>query len=173
MRKRFYVFALMFALPAGLYAAMVYQGGGAGKAQPAKPAAGAASAHVTVAAAELQWTPMFLGLERAVVSGDPNASGVPFVMRLRAKKGATIPAHWHPTDENITVLAGTLRLGVGDKLDPMALHALTAGTYSFMPKNTRHFGTFTPGSVIQIHGTGPFLLNFVNPADDPRKPATP
>ncbi len=167
MKNKLAVFLLLLALPAGLYAA--YQG--AGKAQPAKPAAGAATAHVTVAAGELQWTPLFLGLERAVVSGDPNAPGVPFVIRLRAKKGATVPAHWHPVDENVTVLAGTLRLGLGDKYDPKALHALTAGTYSFMPKNTRHFGTFTPGSVIQVHGTGPFLLNFVNPADDPRKPA--
>ena len=167
MRKRFYLFALMIVLPAGLCAA--YQG--AGKAQPAKLAAAAASAHVTVTAAELQWTPMFLGIERAVVSGDPNAPG-PFVMRLRAKTGASIPAHWHPADENVTVLSGTLKLGMGDKFDAKALHAMTAGTYGFMPKNMRHFGTFSPGSVIQIHGMGPFVLNFVNPADDPRKPAT-
>ena len=168
MKKRFYLFALMIALSTGLCAA--YQG--AGKAQPAKPASAAASAHITVAAGELQWSPMFLGLERAAVSGDSNAVGVPFVIRLRAKKGASVPAHWHPVDENITVLAGTLKLGMGDKFDPKALHAMAAGTYSFMPKNTRHFGTFSPGSVIQVHGTGPFVLNFVNPADDPRKPAT-
>ncbi len=173
MRKRFYTFALVIALPAGLYAAYQGAGGaGAGKAQPAKPAAAAASTHVTVPAGELQWTPMFLGLERAVVSGDPDKPG-PFVIRLRAKVGATVPAHWHPVDEHITVLSGTLRLGMGDKYDPKALHVLTAGTYSFMPKNVRHFGTFTPGSVIQVHGTGPFVLNFVNPAEDPRKPATP
>ncbi len=171
MRKRFYMLALVIALPVALYAAIVYQGGqGAGKAQPAKAAA-ASSAHVTVAAGELQWTPMFLGLERAVVSGDPSAPGAAFVIRLRAKVGATVPAHWHPVDENVTVLVGTLRLGMGDKYDPKALHALAAGTYSFMPKNTRHFGTFAPGTVIQVHGTGPFLLNFVNPADDPRKAA--
>ena len=167
MKKHLYLFALMILLPAGLYAA--YQG--AGKAPPAKPAAATASAHVTVAAAELQWTPMFLGLERAVISGDPDKPG-PFVMRLRAMKGASVPAHWHPTDENITVLTGTLKLGVGDKLDLKALHALNAGTYSFMPKNMRHFGTFSPGSVLQVHGMGPFVLNFVNPADDPSKPAT-
>ncbi|MGH9556092.1 MAG: cupin domain-containing protein, partial [Terriglobales bacterium] len=72
-------------------------------------------------------------------------------------------------DETVTVLSGTLTLGTGDKYDAKALHALYPGSYSFMPKNTRHFGTFAPGTVIQIHGVGPFQLIFVNPADDPRK----
>ena len=31
--------------------------------------------------------------------------------------GYKIPAHWHPTDEQVTVLSGTLALGMGDKLD--------------------------------------------------------
>ena len=166
MRKWLFTLVLLIALPAGLLAA--YQG--AGKAAAAKPAAATAAAHVTVAASELKWTPSFLGLERAGVSGDPDKPG-PFVMRLRAKAAAAVPAHFHPIDENVTILAGTLNLGLGDKFDAKALHTLAAGTYSFMPKNTRHFGSFAAGSVIQIHGMGPFTITFVNPADDPRKAA--
>lgn len=157
MKTRLYAVTAMIVLPACLYA--FYQGTPA--SAPPTPA------HFTADAASLKWEPMFLGLERAVVSGDPSKAG-PFVMRLRSVKAATIAAHWHPTDENVTVLKGTLKLGAGDKYDAKALHAMTAGAYSFMPANMRHFGTFAPGTVIQIHGVGPFVLNFVNPADDPR-----
>ncbi|MGH9603938.1 MAG: cupin domain-containing protein [Terriglobales bacterium] len=171
MKPRLYILVLAIALPVCLYAtAIVYEGGqGAGGAPAGKPAA---AAHFTAEASGLQWTPLFLGLERAVVSGDPAKPGVPFVMRLRASKGAQVPAHYHPVDENVTVLAGRLRLGKGDKYDAKALHAMTAGSYSFMPANMRHFGRFAPGTVVQIHGVGPFTITFVNPADDPRTAAT-
>jgi hypothetical protein len=52
---------------------------------------------------DLKWTPIIKGCDLAPVSGDPNAEGAPFVVRLRCVDGARIPAHWHPTDENVTV----------------------------------------------------------------------
>jgi hypothetical protein len=167
MRTRLYILALVIAVPASLFAA--YQC--AGQARAAKPGAAAAPAHVTVAAGELQWTPLFLGLERAVVSGDPDKAGAPYVMRVRAKTAAAVPAHWHPQDENVTVLAGTIKIGMGEKYDAKAAPPMAAGSYSFIPKTMRHFARHSAGSVIQIHGTGPFEIYFVNPADDPRKAA--
>jgi hypothetical protein len=32
----------------------------------------------------------------------------------------------------------------------------------------QHYGWSTGPTVIQIHGMGPFAINYVNPADDPR-----
>jgi len=32
-----------------------------------------------------------------------------------------------------------------------------------------HFAWFKGETIIQIHGEGPFQINYVNPADDPRK----
>ncbi|MCI0403081.1 MAG: cupin domain-containing protein [Acidobacteria bacterium] len=168
MKTRIFTLALLIALPAGVFAA--YQN--ASTTQPAKPAAAAVPEHVTVAPSELKWTPLFLGLESAVVSGDPAKAGAPFIMRVRARIAAAVPAHWHPQDENVTVLAGSIKLGMGDKYEEKALHALTAGSYTFLPKTARHFVFHAPGSVIQVHGTGPFELYFVNPAEDPRKPAS-
>jgi quercetin dioxygenase-like cupin family protein len=166
--RKLALFLFLILLPVCLLAA-AYQG--AGKAPAAKPAAAGAPVHVTVAASELKWTPLFLGLESAVVSGDPDKQGSPFIIRLRAKTAASVAPHWHPVDENLTVLAGTFNMGVGDKFDAKGLHAMTTGTYSFMPKNMRHFATFAPGTVMQVHGMGPFVINFVNPAVDPRKAA--
>ncbi|MGH9602279.1 MAG: cupin domain-containing protein [Terriglobales bacterium] len=167
MKNRLAFSLLLMVLPAGVWAA--YQG--AGKAQPAKSAAAAAPAHVTVGVSDLKWTPLFLGLESAVVSGDPSKAGAPFVMRVRARTVAAVPAHWHPMDENVTVLAGTIKIGMGDKYDEKAAHTIPTGAYTFVPKTMRHFAWHAPNSVIQIHGTGPFQLFFVNPAEDPRKAA--
>lgn len=169
MKNKLAILLLLFALPAGLFAA--YQGAGktgAGTPQAAMPA----TAHITVATRDLKWTPLFLGLETAVVAGDPAKAGAPFVMRVRARTAAAVPAHWHPMDENVTVLTGTVKIGMGEKYDAKAAPALAAGTYTLVPKNMRHFAWHAAGSVIQIHGTGPFELYFVNPAEDPRKAAS-
>ena len=64
------------------------------------------TAHGIVRSGDLKWTPIIKGCDLAAVSGDPNAEGSPFVVRLRCAAGAKIPAHWHPTDENVTVLKG-------------------------------------------------------------------
>jgi len=33
----------------------------------------------------------------------------------------------------------------------------------------RHYAMAKTAAVVQVHGTGPFVLNYVNPADDPSK----
>jgi hypothetical protein len=40
-----------------------------------------------------------------------------------------------------------------------------------MPAEMRHWGWMEGDTVVQVHGTGPFALNYVNPADDPRNAA--
>src|SRR6266849_9504498 len=69
-------------------------------------------AHKIVHFGDLKWTPIIKGCELAPVAGDFNAEGAPFVLRLRCADGTKIPAHWHPTDENVTVLKGTFLVGM-------------------------------------------------------------
>jgi hypothetical protein len=38
-----------------------------------------------------------------------------------------------------------------------------------MPQGVRHFAWAKGETVIQVSGIGPFEVNYVNPADDPRK----
>src|SRR5882762_9381710 len=73
---------------------------------------------------DLKWTPIFKGCELATVAGDPSAEGAPFVVRLRCADGAKIPAHWHPTDENATVLKGIFLVGMGEAFDETKLTAM-------------------------------------------------
>ena len=114
---------------------------------------------------DLKWTPIFKGCELATVAGDPSAEGAPFVVRLRCADGAKIPAHWHPTDENATVLKGIFLVGMGEAFDETKLTAMNVGNFAMMPKEMRHFGMAKGETIVQVHGAGPFKVNWVNPSD--------
>ena len=134
-------------------------------AGPAPP-----SQHVMVAPAAVTWgdAPPSLppGAKLAVISGDPSKA-VPFVIRAQMPAGYKIAPHWHPTDENVTVLSGTVALGMGEKFDEPAMTSLAAGGYAAMPAAMRHFFMAKTAATIQVHAMGPFAVNYVNPADDP------
>jgi ketosteroid isomerase-like protein/quercetin dioxygenase-like cupin family protein len=127
--------------------------------------------HEMVAPSALVWgdSPPGLpaGAKVAVVSGDPAQPG-PFVLRVMAPAGFTVPPHWHPTAEHLTVIAGTVAIGMGDKADPAAMTTLDAGGYAVLPADMRHTFVSTTASTFQVQGTGPFAITYVNPADDPR-----
>ena len=129
-------------------------------------------AHALVAPGTLKWGDAPPGLPAgarfAVVSGDPSKPG-PFVIRGQMPAGYRVPPHWHPAAENLTVLSGTVALGMGDTMDEKAMTTLAAGGYAVMPAEMRHAFMARTAATIQVHGTGPFAITYVNPADDPRK----
>lgn len=108
------------------------------------------------------------GVQMVILSGDPSKAGL-FAVRLKIPDGGKVAAHWHPTDENVTVVQGTFAAGMGDKFDESALHEFPAGSFIVMPKNMHHFATAKGETIVQVHAMGPFVLNYVDPADDPRK----
>ena len=134
--------------------------------------AAAPAAHVVVPASEVKWGPAPPGLpagtQAAVLEGDPTKAGVPFVVRLKFANGTTVAPHWHPTDENVTVLNGTLQVAMGEKLDESALKDLAAGSFVMMPKKMAHYARARGETTVQIHAMGPFAITYVNPKDDPR-----
>lgn len=129
--------------------------------------------HIATTAEELKWGPappaLPPGAELAVVSGDPSKAGEPFTIRAKFPDGYKVPPHWHPTDENVTVIQGTINIGMGDKFDESAAKQLPVGSFALMPGTMRHFAFASGETIVQIHGTGPFAVNYVNPADDPRR----
>jgi ketosteroid isomerase-like protein len=108
------------------------------------------------------------GAKLAVLMGDPTKAG-PFTIRGQLPAGYKIPAHWHPTDEYVTVLSGTFGIGMGEKFDEAALKDLNTGGFVALPATGRHFAMAKTATTIQVNGMGPFILNYVNPADDPSK----
>lgn len=128
--------------------------------------------HVSSTSADVKWgdAPPSLppGARLAVITGDPSKSE-PFTLRVQMPAGYRIAPHWHPTDEHVTVLSGTFAFGMGEKFDEKALRDLSAGGYTLMTATMPHYAIAKGPTVIQVHGVGPFVLNYVNPADDPSK----
>jgi quercetin dioxygenase-like cupin family protein len=125
--------------------------------------------HTIVAADSIQWKPLRPGAEIAVVSGDPNKDGSAFVVRFRYSSKSRIPPHWHPTDEHLTVLTGTFRIGMGERGEESAATSLTVGAYALLPAKLPHYAWADAGTTVQVHGIGPFVINYVNPEDDPNR----
>lgn len=135
------------------------------------PTGGQAAAHVFFDASAIKWIdpPPSLppGAKMAVVSGDPSQPG-PFVIRAQVPAGYKVPPHWHPGVENLTILSGTVAIGMGETWNDSGLQALPAGSFASLPAEMRHFFLARTAATFQVHGMGPFVLNYVNPADDPR-----
>jgi ketosteroid isomerase-like protein len=130
------------------------------------------STHVMVAANSLTWSdpPPVLppGAKMAVVAGDPSKAE-PFALRLQTPAGWKVAPHWHPTDENVTVLSGAVALGMGDSFDQAGMKDLGTAGYSVIPAESHHYFLSKTAATIQVNGMGPFAMTYVNPADDPSK----
>jgi quercetin dioxygenase-like cupin family protein len=120
---------------------------------------------------QLTWTDapaVAPGAKIAMIEGPLNKA-VPFTFRLKIPANSTIAPHTHPAFERVTVLAGTFYFAHGSNYDPAKTTALGTGSVAIMPPNTPMFGYTKEETVIQLHGTGPWGLTYLNPADDPRK----
>src|SRR4051794_25534476 len=73
---------------------------------------------ITIAAGDVKYGPpppiLPTGAQLAVLHGDPGKAG-PYAMRLKMPDGYKIAPHWHSKDEELTVIAGTFQLAMGDK----------------------------------------------------------
>ena len=107
------------------------------------------------------------GAKMAVMQGDPSQTAL-FTVRLDMPDGYKIPAHFHPTDEHITVISGTFLVGMGDKLDAAHTTALSAGGFVTAGAKMNHYAIAKGHTVVQVHAMGPFSLTYVDPKDMPK-----
>jgi uncharacterized RmlC-like cupin family protein len=165
---------LLLCVPGGVARSQ----GTAPAATPPPAAAGTATAttpmeHTALAPEDLKWMdppPVFAkGAKMAVLHGDPGKNGL-FIVRLKMPANYKIMPHWHPTDENVTVISGSFSIGMGDKLDPKA-KAFPPGSFFSMPAKMHHYAMAKKETVVEVSAMGPFTLTYINPADDPSKTA--
>jgi quercetin dioxygenase-like cupin family protein len=127
--------------------------------------------HVVLTPGDLKWMDAPPGLpagaKMAVLSGDPNKKGM-FTVRLQTPAGYKVPPHTHPTTEHVTVISGTFYIATGDKFDEAAGKELGVGGYVVLPSGMQHYAWTPAEAIVQIQGMGPFVIKYVNPADDPR-----
>ena len=107
------------------------------------------------------------GAQLAVVEGDPTASSGDFTIRLKMPDGYKIAPHWHPKRENVTVISGNFKVGMGDTFDESKMKTFAAGSFAFMDPAMHHYAMASGEVVVQVHGMSPLQFNYVNPSDQP------
>lgn len=125
---------------------------------------------IMVGPEQLEWSDvasMAPGAEMAVIEGDPSQEE-PFTFRLKLPADYRIDPHIHPEYERVTVLSGTLHFAHGEEFDRDATTALPAGAVAIMPPGAPMFGYTEEETVIQLHGNGPWGIEYLDPEDDPR-----
>jgi hypothetical protein len=131
-----------------------------------------AADHTMMTPSDFKWADvpaMPAGSKITIIEGNMSAAE-PFTARLKFPPNTKIPPHWHDTLEHVTVISGSFNMGVGDTLDLAKTQKLDAGSVAIMQPKTHHFGiTGAEDTTLQLHGTGPWTVTYVNPTDDPRK----
>jgi mannose-6-phosphate isomerase-like protein (cupin superfamily) len=130
-----------------------------------------AGVHLAVAPADLQWQPgpgsLPAGAEFVVIEGNPAEAG-PLTLRLKFPADYQVPAHTHPAIEHITVLSGSLHVGMGDLLDKAASSEMGTGSFVVMPVGHSHYVWTHQEVVLQLHSMGPWGIDYIDPTNDPR-----
>jgi quercetin dioxygenase-like cupin family protein len=105
----------------------------------------------------------------AVLVGEPTKPG-PYVIRVKMPAGGKLMPHRHPEDRIYTVMSGVFYIGLGEKFDPDNLNAYPPGSVVVLPGDTWHYHWAKSGEyVTQVTAIGPLGLDYLNPADDPRR----
>lgn len=121
----------------------------------------------------IQWGPapptLPKGAKVAVLFGDPGKPGL-FVMRIWAPPHSVVAPHTHNTAEMLTIISGEMYHQIGVKLDKNAGDRIKAGGFVYLPAQMAHSTWIgEEPTVVQVTGTGPFGINYINPDDDPSK----
>jgi hypothetical protein len=127
--------------------------------------------HVIMNTHDLKWRPvgsMPPGAQMAVIEGDLSKEG-PFTFRLKLPADYRLAPHVHPAYERVTVLSGSLHFAHGREFTPDKTTELEQGGMAIMAPGEPMFGYTDEETIIQLHGTGPWGIEYINPEDDPRK----
>ena len=124
-----------------------------------------------VKASDLKWNAvpsLPAGAQITVIEG-PMDKAAPFTVRIKFPANYRLPAHTHPAVERVTVLSGTFHMGMGPKLDQSKTEPVRTGDIMIMDPGTQHYAWTNAETVVQLHGSSPWGITYVNPSDDPRK----
>jgi hypothetical protein len=109
------------------------------------------------------------GAQLAVIEGNPGASSGDYTVRLKMPDGYRIAPHWHPQRENVTVISGNFKVGMGDIFEKDKMATFPAGSFAFLDPDMHHYAMASGEVIVQVHGSAPLQFNYVHPEDDPSK----
>jgi ketosteroid isomerase-like protein/mannose-6-phosphate isomerase-like protein (cupin superfamily) len=108
-----------------------------------------------------RWEPWGVGLEMAVLDGDPSVADRAYTIALRLAPGRWIRPHWHPRAKQVYVVSGTLLFGHGPAFDTASSTALQPGTIAVVPAEHPHFEGAQGETVILLSGIGPLQTTMI------------
>jgi ChrR-like protein with cupin domain len=127
--------------------------------------------HTIVTPNDLKWQDVASlpsGAKLAVIEGRMDRAG-PITARLKLPANYKVPPHRHPGLERVTVLSGTVNIGMAEKFDAGATTPMGPGTVLLMSPGMPHFVWTNEETIFQLNVEGPWGVTYVDPADDPRK----
>ena len=91
------------------------------------------------------------GVQIATLVGDPTKAGEVVVLRIKFPHNFQMPPHTHPYSEVVTLI-------------------LKPGSLWVYPAKQAHYAwTGSEEGILQVQFTAPGGIDYINPADDPRK----
>jgi quercetin dioxygenase-like cupin family protein len=109
------------------------------------------------------------GVQIATVVGDPTKAGDVVVLRIKFPPNFQMPPHTHPYSEVVTLITGPVGTSHGEKFEKDG-EMLKPGSLWVYPARHAHYAwTGNEEAILQVQFIGPGGIDYINPADDPRK----
>jgi quercetin dioxygenase-like cupin family protein len=109
------------------------------------------------------------GVQIATLVGDPMKAGEVVVLRIKFPANFQMPPHTHPYSEVVTVISGTIGSTHGEKFEKKGEMLKSGSLWVYPAKHAHYAWTENEKAILQVQFTGPGGIDYINPADDPRK----
>jgi quercetin dioxygenase-like cupin family protein len=109
------------------------------------------------------------GVQIATVVGDPTKAGDVVVMRIKFPPNFQMPPHTHPYSEVVTLISGPIGTSHGEKFEKNGEMLKPGSLWVYPAKHAHYAWTGNEEAILQVQFTGPGGIDYISPADDPRK----
>jgi quercetin dioxygenase-like cupin family protein len=109
------------------------------------------------------------GVQIATLVGDPTKTGEVVVLRIKFPANFQMPPHTHPYAEVVTVISGTMGATHGEKFEKKGEMLKPGAMWVYPAKHGHYAWTGNEEAIVQVQFIGPGGIEYINPADDPRK----
>jgi quercetin dioxygenase-like cupin family protein len=127
---------------------------------------------ITVTPDALTWkeNPAFpKGVQIATLVGDPTKAGDVVVLRIKFPPNFQMPPHTHPYSEVVTLISGPVGTSHGEKFEKNGEILKPGSMWVYPAKHAHYAWTGDEEAILQVQFIGPGGIDYINPADDPRK----
>ena len=109
------------------------------------------------------------GAQTTNLVGDSTKVGELVVLRVKYPANYKLPPHTHPFLEVATVISGTIGSSHGEKFEKKGDLLKPGSLWVYPAKHAHYAWTGDEEGILQVQFVGPGGIDYVNPADDPRK----